>query len=222
VTARLSDPREQTAFLLARHRIDLVLDVGANVGQYAQGLRRAGYGGRILSFEPQTAAHAALSAAAAADPGWSIATRCAIGDADGAITINISESSDMSSALSFTPETERHFASDRFVATETAPLRRLDSLWPELVRAGTRVFLKSDTQGFDLNVLRGAEGHLDQVAGIQVEASLHPIYRGQPDYRAILDYLLPRGFALMQVIPGYFSRHHGRMLESDFVFFRPL
>lgn len=221
MSGRLADPRAQTAFLLARHRIDLVLDVGANVGQYARGLRAAGYAGRIVSFEPQSAAHAALAEAAAGDPGWTVAPRMAVGDADGEITINLSAASDMSSALPFTAETERHFASDRFVGSETAPLRRLDALWPELVGPGARVFLKSDTQGYDLAVLRGAGARLDAIAGIQVEASLHPVYQGQPDYRAVLDLLLPAGFALMQVVPGYFSRHHGRMLECDFVLFRP-
>jgi FkbM family methyltransferase len=220
VSAKVTDPRAQTAFLLARHRIELVLDVGANVGQYARGLRAAGYGGRILSFEPQSAAHAALTTAAAADPAWLVAPRMALGDAEGEVTINLSGASDMSSALAFTAETERHFASDRFVGSETAPLRRLDGLWPELVRPGERVFLKSDTQGFDLAVLRGASGALASILGVQVEASLHPIYQGQPDYRAVLDFLLPAGFALMQVIPGYFSRHHGRMLECDLVLFR--
>lgn len=222
MSARLTDPRAQTAFLLARNRIDLLLDVGANIGQYARGIRAAGYAEAIVSFEPQSEAHTDLSAAAVGDRLWTVAPRCAIGDEDGEIDIHISAATDMSSPLAFTPETERHFASDRFVANESAPLHRLDSVWAETVHADARVFLKSDTQGFDLNVLHGASDHLDRVLGVQVEASLHPIYQGQPDYRAILDYLLPFGFELMQVIPGYFSRHHGRMLEADFVFFRPL
>ncbi|MEZ5669042.1 MAG: FkbM family methyltransferase [Alphaproteobacteria bacterium] len=202
MSQRLAEPRAQTAFLLARHRIDLVLDVGANVGQYALGLRGAGYGGRIVSFEPQAAAHAALRQAAGADPLWQVAPRCAVGAEAGTIALNISAASDMSSALPFTAESAQHFESDRFVATETVPLFRLDALWSELVPAGARVFLKSDTQGFDLAVLTGAGDRLAETAGIQVEASLHPVYQGQPGYRAVLDFLEPRGFALMQVIPG--------------------
>ena len=221
MSARLTDPHHQTAFLLARHGVDLVLDVGANIGQYARSLRAAGYQGRIISFEPQRAAHTQLAEGAAGDAHWTVAPRCAIGSENGEITINISASSDMSSARLFTEETQRHFASDRFVANETVQSYTLDRLWADYVPTGARVFLKSDTQGFEMEVLSGASDHLIEICGVQVEASLHPIYQGQPDFRMILDWLTRRGFAPMQVIPGYFSRHHGRMLEIDLVLFRP-
>ena len=70
--------------------IDVVLDVGANTGQFAQALRAQGYHGHIVSFEPLSDAHAALVAAADSDPLWDVAERCAIGAQDGWAEINIS------------------------------------------------------------------------------------------------------------------------------------
>src|SRR5581483_618078 len=63
----LGQPAAQATLrsLLARHRIDLVFDVGANRGQFAQALRRLGYRGEIVSFEPLAAHGEALRAAAA-------------------------------------------------------------------------------------------------------------------------------------------------------------
>lgn len=57
-----------------------VLDVGANVGQFGAGLRRAGFSGTIVSFEPLSAAHARLSEIAAGDPAWHVAPRMALGE----------------------------------------------------------------------------------------------------------------------------------------------
>ena len=69
--------------LLSHHRIRLVLDVGANIGQYAKGLRDAGFKGRIISFEPVLTAHAKLKKAAQGDALWTVASRMAIGDVRG-------------------------------------------------------------------------------------------------------------------------------------------
>jgi hypothetical protein len=56
--------------------------------------------------------------------------------------------------------------------------------------------LKIDTQGYDLEVLKGAENTLQSIRALQLEASVRPIYEGMPGFREVLDYLMSRGFAL--------------------------
>ena len=72
-TARLTNHPLSSRILrgaLELHGITVVLDVGANEGQYGVQLRRSGYGGRIVSFEPGSEAHASVTACAAADEKW--------------------------------------------------------------------------------------------------------------------------------------------------------
>jgi FkbM family methyltransferase len=208
------------AKLLRSEGIYLVLDVGANAGQYAQRLRRAGYHKRIVSFEPLSAAFAELERAAAGDPAWE-ARRLALGDEDGSAEIHVSANSWSSSLLEMG---DRHLASapdSAYTGTETVPVARLDSIWDDLVREGERVFLKLDVQGFEMRVLRGAAGHLDRVAGVQAELALTPLYEGDSPWRDVVDHLEAQGFVLAGLEPGFEDPETGRMLQADGTLIRP-
>ncbi len=208
------------ATLLAHHGIDLVLDVGGNTGQYGQRLRRAGYGGRIVSFEPQSEAHAALSEAAAGDAAWAVSSRMAIGDSAEPLVLNLSPASDMSSALAMTDEMAELLDSAAFTGTETVPQQRLDAVFDDFAGPADTVLLKSDTQGYDRAVLDGAAGVLDRIRAIQLELSIVPVYVGEPSWRQMIDHLDGLGFGPALFIPGYFNRRTARLISMDGVFVR--
>ncbi|MCZ6839543.1 MAG: FkbM family methyltransferase [Alphaproteobacteria bacterium] len=208
------------AEMLDRHTVTLVLDVGANIGQYAYSLRNNGYRGRIVSFEPLSAAHADLTVAADLDPEWQVAPRCAVGAAAGESTLNISPESDMSSLLLLTADAAEKFASVRPTASESVPMTTLAVEIPRYAAANDAIFVKSDTQGYEAEVLDGLAGAADRVVGLQLELSLLPIYQGQPDYLSVLNRVGELGFVPHLVIPGYFSRQHRQMIEFDVVCFR--
>jgi len=77
-----------------------------------------------------------------------------------------------------------------------------------------------DTQGYEPQVLDGAEALLPRLIGIQLEMSLLPIYEGERDYLTMIQRLAGAGMTLQLVLPGYFERKLGRMLEIDGVFVR--
>ena len=206
--------------MFERQRVTLVLDVGANIGQYAASLRNNGYQGRIVSFEPASAAHAELSANADLDPSWETAPRTAVGAAAGEATLNISPASDMSSLLPLTADAAEKFASVRPTASETAPVTTLAAELPRYAADEDVIFVKSDTQGYEMEVLDGLADAADRITGLQLELSLVPIYQGQPDYLTVLNRLGDLGFTPHLVIPGSFSRQHGQMIEFDVVCFR--
>jgi FkbM family methyltransferase len=209
------------AKMLVAEQVDLVIDVGANSGQYARSLRSAGYSQRILSFEPLSTAHAALEASARLDEKWAVAERMAMGDHDGVVTINIAGNSASSSILDML-DSHRHAAPyASYVGSEEVPVRRLDSVQHPFLDESTRPFLKIDTQGYESRVLKGATGLLKRVKGVQVELSLCPLYDGQLLWRDIIDLLEASGFELWSLFPEFLDPDTGRMLQCDGIFFRP-
>ncbi len=210
----------QLVAVLKHCRIDTILDVGANVGQYGQRLREWGYDGRIISFEPLSSAHAALSERAAKDPAWSIAPRMAIGAEDGEVDIQVSAETDMSSILPQNRLLKEISPSSVIENTERVPLRRLDSIVSDFISDTDRLFLKIDTQGFEPAVLDGAEALMPKLVGMQLEMSLVPLYEGELDYRTMTERLAAAGFEPHLILPGYFERKLARQLEIDGVFIR--
>ncbi len=207
--------------ILQDRQVDLVVDVGANVGQTGQSLRQAGYSGRILSFEPVPSAHAYLTAAAASDDQWTIADRMAIGDSDGDIEINVSDSTDMSSALDASDDLLRTLPKTQSTERVTVPLRRLDTVLPESIGDARNIFLKIDTQGFERNVLNGATETLQRITGLQMELSLFPLYQGEETYLSFLNDLHAMGMTPLMLVETNFSRTLKRQLQIDVVFAWP-
>jgi FkbM family methyltransferase len=207
---------------LAQHGINLILDVGANDGGYGSYLRSIGYRDAIISFEPLTIAHTKLSSRARTDPFWHVMPRMALGSTDDTSVISVAGNSASSSMLPML-EVHRHAApSSAYVGTEPVVVRKLAGLDIPLIREYSNILLKIDAQGYEMQVLEGAEALLARVHGIQVELSLTPLYDGQSDYRSIIDWLTSRGYRMWNVIPGFVDQETGRMLQFDGIFFRDI
>lgn len=208
--------------LLDYHNVDLVLDVGANIGQYRYFLRELGYKGRIVSFEPLAAAHARLESSSKRDKHWQIAPRTAIGDRNGEISINVSANGGLSSSVLDVLDNHLSAApSSAYIDSETVKLSRLDTVATEYIGRDGRVFLKIDVQGFEKQALAGATEILPKITGIQLELSLVPLYEGQLLYKEMIEFLEKLGFELYAVAPEFTEPNTGRLLQMDGIFFRP-
>jgi FkbM family methyltransferase len=206
--------------MLSVHRINLVLDIGANTGQFGIYLRNAGYKGRIISFEPLSSARTELLTSSRNDPLWDVAPRAAIGSHDGQVEINVAKNSVSSSALNIL---EAHIAADpesQFIGKELVPLRRLDSIVFDYLDAGSRAFLKIDTQGYEDQVLKGATTLLGRIIGLQVELSLVPLYEGQQLFDDLSRRLRSLDFELWSIAPVFVDPKTGRLLQADVTFYR--
>jgi FkbM family methyltransferase len=205
--------------ILRERRISLVLDVGANEGQWARNVRSSGYRGRLVSLEPLPAPYAALSAHAARDPAWS-AVRAAAASGSGTAEVHVGADSRVSSLLRQTEQFRAANPAWRIAGREVVETRALDSLRPALVRPDDRVFLKADAQGAEAEVLDGARETLQQTEAIELELSLAPVYEGQELAPAMLTRLYGLGFVLVWLERAFVDQWTGYVQQVDGILVR--
>ena len=194
--------------------IDLVIDVGANTGQFGADLRSF-YQGEILSFEPVSAAYEKLAARAGADSRWKTC-KLALAASNGERVINVSNKTVFSSFLKTNAYCEQQFGGiSAQSAEETVAMRRLEEVLPELVPdfERRRIFLKMDTQGFDLEVFKGLGASSGLVAALQSEVSLIPIYQGMPHWTESVALYEAAGFGIAGMYPVSYDGASG--IECD-------
>lgn len=196
--------------------IDVVVDVGANVGQYAERLRSDGYAGWIISAEPVHAAFDMLAARASADARWQVLD-LAFGEKRGTSQINISEASVFSSIRSQLPSAAAFNVESRVIGRETIRMARLDDIFPELPRG--QAFLKIDTQGYEQQVLMGASDCLSKFLGVQMELPIVHLYEGTWRFDEAAAYMHERGFEISNIVPvNYDPADPASLLEIDCIF----
>ena len=206
---------------MMQHRgIQTVVDVGANVGQYGSELRKSGYSGRIISFEPTKLAYKKLSARARQDPSWSV-INCAIGEANGEATIHVAANGAASSSLLPMLALHEQCVPDaHYVAEEHVVVKTLDSALNELLGADERVFLKIDAQGYEDRILRGASKVLSQVELFETELTFVPLYDGQTLFEGMLALLKEKGFSPVQFTPELADPITGQGLQVNGIFLK--
>ena len=208
------------SLLFKHNEVDLVLDVGAAKGQYAIELRRHGYEGRIISFEPLDEPYAELEQHASNDPKWT-AIQKAVGAQTENTAINIAGNSDSSSIL---PMLNRHVEvapHTAYVGTQDIEVRPLDQLALQDVQSAKNSILKIDTQGYERSVLDGAHEVLKLLRGVQIELSLVPLYEGVMPYVEAIERLENEGFVLQLIEPGFRDAATQQLLQADGIFLRP-
>ncbi|MDQ6481883.1 FkbM family methyltransferase [Dyadobacter sp. LHD-138] len=211
--------RSQKAFLMD-NSINVILDVGANVGQFAQSMFDIGYNGKMISFEPIQAIFDKLEKKAKGNTKWQTC-HFALGDFDGTANINISALDASSSLLPFVEDMTEVLTDLYYTKQECIEVKQLDSIFEAIIPdMDTKIFLKIDTQGFEKAVLDGAKDHLERIKMVQIELSLQEIYKGELTMNQMITYLESKGFKLWSVEPGFYNPKTYQLLQFDGIFIR--
>ena len=199
--------------------INKVLDVGANIGQYAEDIRSQGYKGDIISFEPVTAAFHELEKRSRNDIHW-ITRNAGLSDYDGRATINVSNDTSFSSMLDPLPNLTKAYPESAHVSKEQVTVHKLDSIFSEYYEAGDKVLLKIDAQGYENKILEGASRSLDNIIGVQLELSLMLNYEGALPIMEMVNLLARKGYTLVLLEPLQHNLKLNDLSEADGMFFR--
>lgn len=207
--------------LLKHYNIDLVFDIGANKGQYASGIIDAGYSNKIVSFEPLSSAYSLISNESKKHVNWEVAPRCAIGSKKEEIEINISANSVSSTLLNMLDSHYEGAPDSKIVGKEKVQVYPLDEIGEKYGSSAKNIFLKIDVQGFEQEVLKGAQSTIQKAKGIEMEISLVPLYENQnwllPQ---VLEYMEKNGFQLTSIVPAFTDHKTGVVLQCNGIFFR--
>lgn len=205
--------------LLQHHNIGVIIDIGANIGQYGSEMRNIGYKGRIISFEPTSEAFEKLSKTSTNDPNWEI-HHSSLGERDGKTSINISKNSVSSSLLESLPELTESAPNASFIKKEEIDIKKLDTIFDSLNIHNKNIYLKIDTQGYESLVLDGAKDSLKKISGIQLEMALIPSYEGAMTFQEMTAKLNGFGFNLVTVESGFYDKVSGKLMEVDGIFYK--
>ncbi len=219
VAARDVAPPDVRMHWIGRLGVDLVIDVGANLGQFVGWIRDRGYEGPVLSFEPQASAFRACKQARASDANW-WGFQTALGEEEGSSDFHVAGNSMSSSLLPMLDSHVMALPESAIVSTGRVTVARLDRIKHQSITASKSIFLKIDTQGYELPVLRGAGGIMEKVAFIEAELSLVPLYDGQVLMADMLDEIDRLGFTLVWIEPGFSDQANARLLQVDGLFVR--
>src|SRR5262249_8187007 len=154
----------------------------------------------------------ALESRASDDPSWTV-HRVAVGDEAGDAELHVAATPLLDSLLPASEVGLAQYSDLASTRSEHVGVARLREGLATGARGAQRVFLKVDTQGFDLRVLRGAAGVRDRIVAIHVELVLRSFYEGGGDYIDVLTLLREWGFAPVEIVSG--ATHRGLLAEAD-------
>tara|TARA_Y100000589_G_scaffold302172_1_gene313545 strand:- start:4654 stop:5406 length:753 start_codon:yes stop_codon:yes gene_type:complete len=205
--------------ILKRKDINIVYDIGANIGLFSLFLRDINYKQKIICFEPVQEAYSQLKKNLK-NYDVKIHPPSAIGDLSGNININVSINTGCSSILPMLDSHKRISKKSYYKSVEEVKLITLDEIYKDYLKKDSRLLLKIDTQGYEFNVLKGARKTLEKCEIILIELQVRPLYEGQKLWEEMINLLNEYGFDLWHLEKVTKDPNNHRLLELDGIFLK--
>jgi FkbM family methyltransferase len=197
-----------------------VIDVGANVGQFAIAAAMIFPGVEVHSFEPVPESVAALKENVRSFPNIK-AYPLALGERQGSCTFHVNAHSQSSSILSLDRSHLEAFPDAREARAIEVELGTLDRVF-DTVDLVPPVLLKLDVQGYEAQTLAGGPHTLKRCEYVVAEVSLKPMYQGESLFPQILAQMERSAFEFMRPVGWLTDPRSGEVLQLDALFHRAI
>jgi FkbM family methyltransferase len=195
-----------------------VIDVGANVGQFAVASAKFFPDAAVFSVEPHPDIFRRLCRNVHKLP--NIATfQTALGDHEGLAALHMNAHSHSSSMLSLAQQHREAFPKAVEIGTVEVQLSTLDKLF-EPIDLKSPVLLKLDVQGYEAPTLRGGHETLRRVDYVVLETSFKPMYEGEVIFLDLLRIMECHGFRFSRPVGSLSHPATGEVLQIDALFER--
>ena len=193
-----------------------VIDVGANVGQFAIAAHRAFSGATIHPVEPDPNVAAVLRRNVPEVVASNIHVT-AVGDTEGRVSLHVNKDSQVSSLLPLGSDRLASYPGSVVSGTIDVPITTLDTLFAA-ADLPQPILLKIDVQGVEDLVIAGARELLTKVRWVLIEVSFARLYEGEKEFGTMSQLMAQYGFRFVRPVNFHVSPKTGDIIEMDALF----
>lgn len=195
-----------------------VIDVGANVGQFAVASAKLFPNVLVHAFEPNPDCVVALQKNVMS-LGSVLVYHIALGEEEGEAAFHVNSHSHSSSILPLSRNHLEAFPDAREVNSIQVKVSTLDTIFSGM-ELSAPVLLKLDVQGYEAQALRGAVKTLERIDYVVLETSFKPMYEGEMLFMDIVRLMESYGFSFLRPVGWLNDPNTGEIVQMDALFQR--
>ena len=194
------------------NQIKTIIDIGSNKGQFLLLGRSIFPSAKIYSFEPQiNILNLQKKVLGTKNINY---YNFSLGNEEKESELYVTKRKDSSSVLKPILTKNRNFMTNEIKKTS---IKRLDEL-PNIKNIERPSVLKLDVQGYEFEVLKGAENILDYIDYVISEVSFIEVYENQTSANQLIKFLKSKSFEIKDKCN--LSKIEGKLFQEDILFFK--
>lgn len=195
-----------------------VIDLGANIGQFALAASRLFEGVSVYSLEPDPRTASILRRNLTGARGVEVMS-VAAGDQEGEAEFFVNKDTQVSSMLKLGKDRIQAFPDSVVVEKIRVPVSTLDAMFARK-NLERPILVKIDVQGVEDRVIRGGREFLKEVDWVLMEVSFEELYEGEHDFISLMAMMEENGFHFLRPLNFHVSPLTGQIMEMDALFGR--